>query len=79
MWSKLTSTNQLNVGNKIRFTIHEGDFQNETIYLVTRLIQIYLMAQIVEQNGHPVSQENQLMIPIRIADLVNYGFELWID
>lgn len=73
------ATNQIKVGNRLRSIIHEGDFQHETIYVVNRLLEIYLMVQIVEQNGHSLAQEQQLVIPIRFADLVNYGVEFWID
>lgn len=63
----------------MRSIIHDGDFQHETIYVVKRPMEIFLMAQIIEQNGHHLPQEQQLVIPIRFADLIDYGFEFWVD
>jgi hypothetical protein len=79
MWQPLLTAEQLITNCRIRQTLIEGDFQNETVYQVTRIGYFYFIAQVIEQNSIQIPQNQQLIIPYRIQGIAYYGFEIRVE
>lgn len=79
MWQPLLNVNQLNQGSRLRQVVHEGNFQNETIYIVTMVGQLFFMVQVIEQNHNQLPEDQQIVLPLRTQGIPYYGYEIWTE
>jgi hypothetical protein len=79
MWQPLLNSNQLNEGSRLRQTLHDGDFQHESIYVVKTVKNFYFMVQYIEQDRVEIQNESQFITPYRVLGIPYYGFEIWTE
>lgn len=77
MWRDLIDVNQVVVGKRIRKVILEGEHQHETIYNVSKLGEFYFFAQMIEHNGIILRDDQQIILPYKLANILYHGFEIW--
>lgn len=79
MWTPLTNANQFQKNARLKKTILEGDFQHESIYVITQLIKLVVTIVHIEQNGRQIQSNKQSPTQRYIDGLINDGFKIWIE
>ena len=76
MWVALTRREQIQTGKKIRKIVLEGDIVHETVYEILRFGNHYFFIQLISQNGREFLEEQKLVTPYSIQNLLYHGFEI---
>jgi len=79
MWELIVNGATLEVGNRLRYRIQEGEIEIVNECEIIQTGEIYFCILTTKNNGVNIPEENQATIKYSFSKLNQLGFERWVN